>query len=98
MTNEKGLDAKIADRIGEYVKHKGIYWLPCINVNTTTAHIPHDRISGGPDLLDRLTADASLTENESAKQGLADMKLLFTLLGAYDVLNRVSKIIFQFVV
>jgi histidyl-tRNA synthetase len=93
MTHEKGLDDDIADKIGEYVKHKGIYWFPCINVDTTTAHIQHVRISGGPDLLDKLTADATLTANESAKQGLADMNLLFTLLGAYDVLNRVSKFI-----
>jgi hypothetical protein len=45
--------------------------------------------TGGPSLLDHLTADASLTANESAKQGLADMALLFSLLRAYNVLDRV---------
>ncbi|KAF9461940.1 hypothetical protein BDZ94DRAFT_1310139 [Collybia nuda] len=67
MTDEKGLDAAIADKIGEYVKHKG-----------------------GPTLLDQLTSDASLMANQSAKQGLADMSLLFTLLRSYKVLDRIS--------
>lgn len=67
MTEEKGLDGAIADRIGEYVKHKG-----------------------GSELLAQLQADATLTANKSAKEGLADMAILFTLLHAYNVLDRVS--------
>jgi histidyl-tRNA synthetase len=66
MTDEKGLDGAIADRIGEYVKYKG-----------------------GPELLAQLEADATLTTNKSATQGLADMKILFSLLRAYDLLERV---------
>ncbi|KAF8239039.1 histidyl-tRNA synthetase [Tricholoma matsutake] len=67
MTEEKGLDPAVADRIGEYVKHKG-----------------------GPSLLDQLTADATFMANENAKQGVADMALLFKLLRAYNVLDRIS--------
>lgn len=44
---------------------------------------------GGPALLEQLTSDASLMANASAKQGLADMSLLFTLLRSYKVLDRV---------
>ena len=66
MTEEKGLDGAIADRIGEYVKRKG-----------------------GPELFDQLKADTTLTANKNAKEGLADMGTLFTLLRAYKVLDRV---------
>jgi len=45
--------------------------------------------TGGPSLLEQLTADAALMANGSAKQGLAEMGLLFTLLRAYNVLDRV---------
>ncbi|KAJ7049468.1 histidyl-tRNA synthetase [Mycena amicta] len=48
------------------------------------------KLKGGPSLLDQLSADATLTANESAKQGLADMSLLFTFLKAYDVLDKLS--------
>ncbi|KAL0952083.1 hypothetical protein HGRIS_008719 [Hohenbuehelia grisea] len=67
MTDEKGLDSAVADRIGEYVKHKG-----------------------GAELLDQLVADSTLTANPSAKQGLDEMKILFTLLRAYRVMDKVS--------
>ncbi|TDL26414.1 histidyl-tRNA synthetase [Rickenella mellea] len=67
MTEEKGLEAAVADRIGEYVKHKG-----------------------GPDLLERLQADSTLTLNKKAKEGLDDMALLFTLLKAYKVIDKIS--------
>ncbi|KAF5381598.1 hypothetical protein D9615_005532 [Tricholomella constricta] len=67
MTDEKGLDAAIADKIGEYVKHKG-----------------------GPELLEKLNADAALTANKSAKNGLNEMGILFTLLNAYKVLDKIS--------
>ncbi|KAF8630694.1 hypothetical protein AX15_002768 [Amanita polypyramis BW_CC] len=67
MTEEKGLDPVVADKIGEYVNHKG-----------------------REELLVRLLADTTLTSNPSAKQGLADMELLFTLLEAYKVSDRIS--------
>ncbi|KAF7288157.1 Histidyl-tRNA synthetase [Mycena chlorophos] len=67
MTAEKGLDEEVADKIGEYVKHKG-----------------------GPALLEQLLADPNLTANASAKQGLDEMGLLFTLLRAYDVVDKLS--------
>lgn len=67
MTEEKGLSSDVADKIGEYVKHKG-----------------------GPSLLDILKADATLMANPSAKQGISDMYILFTLLRAYKVLDKIS--------
>ncbi|CAA7269768.1 unnamed protein product [Cyclocybe aegerita] len=67
MTEEKGLDPSVADKIGEYVKHKG-----------------------GPELLSLLEGDATLTANASAKQGLSDMSILFTLLKAYGIIERIS--------
>ncbi|KAI6124247.1 hypothetical protein EDD17DRAFT_1898839 [Pisolithus thermaeus] len=70
MTEEKGLSSDAADKIGEYVKHKG-----------------------GPALLDQLKADEVLMSNPSAKQGLQDMELLFTLLKAYN--NVIDKISFD---
>ncbi|KAI6102625.1 hypothetical protein EDD17DRAFT_1874878 [Pisolithus thermaeus] len=70
MTEEKGLSSDVADKIGEYVKHKG-----------------------GPALLDQLKADETLMSNPSAKQGLQDMELLFTLLKAYN--NVIDKISFD---
>ncbi|KAG5634742.1 hypothetical protein H0H81_000937, partial [Sphagnurus paluster] len=67
MIDEKGLDPTIADKIGEYVKHKG-----------------------GPELLERLNADAVLAANGRAKDGLVEMGILFTLLDTYKVLDKIS--------
>ncbi|KAI9444609.1 histidine-tRNA ligase [Lactarius indigo] len=67
MINEKGLDAASADKIGEYVKHKG-----------------------GRTLLDQLLADATLTANAKAKQGLDEMGTLFTFLDAYKIADKIS--------
>lgn len=67
MCEEKGLDAAVADKIGEYVKLKG-----------------------GEELLQTLSADATLTANKLAKEGISEMKLLFEYLKAYDILDRVS--------
>jgi len=47
-------------------------------------------LTGGPSLLDLLKADAALMANPSAKQGISDMDILFTLLRAYKVLDKVS--------
>ena len=49
-----------------------------------------DTRSGGPELLSQLEADSTLTSNESAKQGLSDMAILFNLLKAYNALDKVS--------
>lgn len=67
MTEDKGLDPSIADKIGEYVQLKG-----------------------GRELLERLQSDAELSANESAKQGLEDMALMFDYLTVFDVLHKVS--------
>jgi histidyl-tRNA synthetase len=67
MTEEKGLDSTSADKIGEYVKHKG-----------------------GRQLLDQLLADATLTANTKAKQGLDEMTILFTFLDAYRITDKIS--------
>lgn len=91
MTDEKGLDAGVADRIGEYVKHKGMF-LPV--TGTINSLVMIYRI-GGPSLLEQLTADTTLMANSNAKQGLADMGLLFSLLKAYNVLDRVGSVTFK---
>lgn len=67
MTEEKGLDPEVADRIGEYVVQKG-----------------------SKELLEKLRANEKLAANESAKQGLDDMALLFSYLEAFCVLQCVS--------
>ncbi|KAK2459538.1 hypothetical protein APHAL10511_008444 [Amanita phalloides] len=67
MTEEKGLDPTVADKIGGYVMDKG-----------------------REELLSQLLADTTLTSNRNAKQGLADMELLFKLLHAYNVMDRIS--------
>ena len=48
--------------------------------------------TGGPSLLDQLKADETLMSNRSAKDGILEMDLLFTLLGAYKVLDKVCRI------
>ncbi|KAN0134399.1 hypothetical protein V8E53_007897 [Lactarius tabidus] len=67
MTDEKGLDVACADKIGEYVKHKG-----------------------GRPLLEQLLADATLTANAKAKQGLDEMGTLLTFLDAYKIADKIS--------
>lgn len=67
MTEEKGLDGEVADRIGEWVILKGQH-----------------------DLLEKLRADEKIAANESMKQGLTDLGLLFEYLEAFGVLDRVS--------
>ncbi|KAI0021003.1 histidyl-tRNA synthetase, class IIa [Xylariomycetidae sp. FL0641] len=67
MTEEKGLDAEVADRIGEWVVLKG-----------------------KRDLLEKLQSDEKLAANESMKQGMADLDLMFTYLEAFNALGVVS--------
>ncbi|TEB32572.1 histidine-tRNA ligase [Coprinellus micaceus] len=66
MTEEKGLDPAVADKIGEYVKLKG-----------------------GEALLETLTADATLLGNARAKEGINEMGILFRLLKAYQVIDKI---------
>lgn len=84
MTEEKGLDPAVADKIGEYVKHKGGFVQPFNDCITQCI------LSGGPELLALLEANEALSSNKSAKQGLSEMSILFGLLKAYKILNKVS--------
>lgn len=67
MTEEKSLDGKIADRIGEWVVLRGRH-----------------------ELLEKLRSDEKLSANESMKQGIADVTLLFEYLEAFGALDKVS--------
>ena len=67
MTEEKGLDAAVADKIGEYVQLKG-----------------------KEDLLKKLQANTTLTENASAASGLQDLTLLVNYLNMFDVTKHIS--------
>ncbi|KAF7324865.1 Histidyl-tRNA synthetase [Mycena kentingensis (nom. inval.)] len=48
------------------------------------------KLKGGQSLLETLSADSKLAANASAKQGIADMGLLFSFLRAYDVVDKLS--------
>ncbi|EJD03557.1 histidyl-tRNA synthetase [Fomitiporia mediterranea MF3/22] len=48
------------------------------------------KLKGGEELLDTLLGDSALTANASAKEGLSEMSILFTLLKAYNVMNKIS--------
>lgn len=67
MTEDKGLAADVADRIGEWVVHRG-----------------------KRELLAKLRADEKLAANESMKQGMDDLDLLFTYLEYFGCLDQVS--------
>jgi histidyl-tRNA synthetase len=86
MTDEKGLDPTSADKIGEYVKHKGAQ---LFEGSSASANLLIVWIGGRP-LLDPLLADATLTANAKAKQGLDEMVILFTFLDAYKITDKVA--------
>jgi histidyl-tRNA synthetase len=86
MTDEKGLDPTVADKIGDYVKLKGT---SVAGRRLPRRLICHPR-AGGPELLRTLEADATLTSNPSAKQGISEMAILFRLLDAYQVSRYVG--------
>ncbi len=67
MTEEKGLDPAVADKIGEWVVLKG-----------------------QKELLEKLRSDEKLAANESMKQGMDDLELMFTYLEAFNALDVVS--------
>jgi histidyl-tRNA synthetase len=48
------------------------------------------KLRGGRELLDRLRADTALANNPRAKQGIADMELLFNYLKIFKVLDKIS--------
>jgi len=50
----------------------------------------HDTLAGGVELVEKLLQDATLTGNKAAKEGLADMQLLFKYLNIFGVTNKVS--------
>lgn len=47
------------------------------------------KLKGGEELLQTLSADATLTGNKLAKEGINEMKLLFDYLNAYGITARV---------
>lgn len=57
-----------------------------------------DFSAGGVDLLQRLEADSKLSSNKRAAEGLKEMHLLFTLLDAYGVLDKVILTISTFII
>ncbi|EMC94977.1 hypothetical protein BAUCODRAFT_72563 [Baudoinia panamericana UAMH 10762] len=82
MTEEKGLDPEVADRIGEYVVLSG--------GKDLLERSQKDEKLSARGLLERLQKDEKLSANASAKAGLDDMDLLFTYLETFEVLDRIS--------
>lgn len=82
MTQEKGLDEAVADKIGQYVGWKGES--PCHTIESLLRSGP------GKEVLAKLEADAGLMSVPSAKAGLEDMRLLLEYLEVYGVLDKVS--------
>ena len=91
MTEEKGLDPTIADKIGQYVKLKGAglegEYHPPAPPTQPRSHAS----SEAQKLLEKLLQDSTLTSNKSAKEGLSDMTILFTLLRSYGILDKVCR-------
>lgn len=67
MTEEKGLDPEVADKIGEWVVLKG-----------------------QKDLLEKLRSNEQLAANQSMKEGMDDLELMFSYLEAFNALDVVS--------
>jgi len=86
MTEEKGLDGEVADRIGEYVKLKGESPFSALFLGDADVR----SVSGGPELVDRLRQDEKLSGHKAAKEGIEDMALLFKYLDIFNVSHRVS--------
>jgi len=78
MTEEKGLDPAVADKIGDYV-------------NPTSADQTATFPKGGAiRVLESLKSNTALTGNASAKKGLDDMELLLSYLDIWGVLPTIS--------
>ncbi|KAM0559673.1 hypothetical protein ACHAPJ_004197 [Fusarium lateritium] len=97
MTEEKGLDGEVADRIGEWLDK--LPWADVRKEMTEEKGLDGevaDRIGewvilkGKQDLLQKLQSTESLAANESMKKGMEDLELLFDYLNAFDCLDRVS--------
>lgn len=83
MIEEKGLEASVADKIGEYVKLKGTL--------THGSNITHVNVNlGGPELLRTLEQDQPLQQNTRAKEGISEMTTLFELVAAYGIVGKVK--------
>ena len=85
MTQDKGLDEAVADKIGEYVKLKGT----SASDVSLPFHVLNSSTSGGVELVERLKQDPVLLKNKTAIAGLDDMALLFKYLEIYGVTDRV---------
>lgn len=83
MVDEKGLDPAIADKIG----------MSLCNVCEFMSLTPIGKwvvLKGQRDLLEKLQGDEEFSNNESMKQGMADLDLLFSILEYFDALHTVS--------
>lgn len=87
MTVEKGLSEEVADKIGEYVGLKGESKGP------SRCNMAVLMPGPGFELLEKLEADSALNGVASAKQGLEDMRKLFTYLEVFGVLPKVRSVL-----
>jgi histidyl-tRNA synthetase len=78
MTEEKGLDPAVADKIGEYVKSEAD--IP-IGANCRERSLK---------ILESLEGNEALLGNELAKQGIKDLRLLFDYLDIWNCTQYVS--------
>jgi histidyl-tRNA synthetase len=78
MTEEKGLDPAIADKVGEYVKHESE--LP-IGANYRDQSLK---------VLQSLESNEALMSNEQAKQGIQELRLLFDYLDIWKCTPYIS--------
>lgn len=59
---------------------------------STWIRVSNVRVIGGEDLLETLQNDSELMANARAKEGISEMALLFKLLKAYKVMDKVCTI------
>ncbi|KAE9980294.1 hypothetical protein BLS_008876 [Venturia inaequalis] len=84
MTEDKGLDPAVADKIGEFVQ-------PTPTSNGADGVAPSATTKEDPrKVLERLQASESLNSNASAKKGLEELALLFEYLDIWGVLDEIS--------
>lgn len=84
MTEDKGLDPAVADKIGEFVQ-------PTPTSNGVDGVAPSVTTKEDPrKVLERLQASESLNSNASAKKGLEELALLFEYLQIWGVLDEIS--------
>jgi histidyl-tRNA synthetase len=84
MTEEKGLDSAVADKIGEFVQPTpSTHGVDGVAPSVTTKEDPRA-------VLKRLQASESLNSNPAAKKGLEELALLFDYLEVWGVLDEIS--------